>query len=151
MEHLERYEERRPVAARVTGTRYRLHVAEDADTPGGRASPSVPQGTLREALTLAASRYTGLDELLVERARAGVSRTLDVRAYVAAIEVGPVPAEAAPGEGRNLHDPGVTVEYECRVTPSGTARPADVVEALARLSGRALRLVHAERLEISLT
>jgi radical SAM-linked protein len=155
LEHLERYEERRPVAARVTGTRYRLHVAEDVEMPEARAlrdsQGGVVQGDLGEALTLAASRYTGLDKLLVERVRAGVSRTLDVHAYVAVIEIGPADAEVAPGEGCGLQDPGVMVEYECRVTPFGTARPADVVEALARLSGRTLRLVRAERLEISLT
>jgi len=73
--------------------------------------------------------------MLVERRREGRARVVDVRAHVAGVDVlGPA-----------------CVEYTTLVTPRGSVRPEEVVEALARLAGKDLRLVRTERMETVLS
>jgi radical SAM-linked protein len=130
---LERTEEAKPVAARVIGARYRV-VATGSDA----------DGITPEELADGAGRYTRLPEIMVERVRAGGTKTFDVRSFVSGLEVRSV------GDGVGVPSAEIEVEFETAVTPEGTARPEDVVTALGRLLGRSLTPVSAERLAIIL-
>ena len=131
---LQRYYHRRPAAARVSAARYRLTLSAARGGLQERGGEEPPEG-LEGVLDQAAERYTCMEEMLVERRREGTVRTIDVRAYVADLEV----LEPA------------CVEYTTLVTPRGSVRPEEVVEALARLAGKDLRLVRTERMETVLS
>jgi radical SAM-linked protein len=119
------------VAARVVGARYRV-----VATAGAATADLVPEGLVAAGFA-ASRRYTAEKELVVERARAGKRRMVDVRQYVSEVDVA----------GSGL---GLVVSYTAAVTPQGTVRPEEVVEVLGRLACRELVVWRAERLEILL-
>jgi radical SAM-linked protein len=130
---LQPYHHRRPAAARVSAARYRLTLSAAPGSPQeeGGEPPEGLEGILR----VAADRYTCVKEMLVERRREGRTRMIDVRAHVAAVEVlGPA-----------------CVEYTTLVTPRGSVRAEEVMEALARLVGERFRLARTERMETVLS
>jgi radical SAM-linked protein len=125
---LERERGRTGLAARVRAARYRLEIGA-VDAAGTESLPS-PQ-VFAEAL----SGYSTLESMPIERVRGGKRRLVDARRFVDDIRL--------VGEG-----PQVALEYTAAVTPEGSIRPEEVVQVLARLSGTALRLENAERMEI---
>ena len=86
----------------------------------------------------AARRFAAATELPVQETRENVVRTVDVRRYVEEVSV-------APGPGGTC-----TLSYRVAVTPSGSARPERVADALAGLAGVRLQLESITRLELLL-
>lgn len=121
------------LAARVRAARYRLRAVPEAAPETGETpaefDPAVFAG--------AARGYTKAESVPIERVRIGKRRRVDVRAYVEAIDVG-------------AGEEGLVLEYVAAITPQGTVRPEEVVQALAELAGVPLRMTGAERLEIFL-
>ncbi len=114
---LEPYEASRPLPARVVGATYEVRVSP---------SPSGPSGEeLGRILTDAAARFADAAELPLEEAREGRVRRIDVKSYVDRVQVGDGPGSAH------------TLSFRAAISPTGTARPERVVEALAGLVGRA--------------
>lgn len=123
---LDTYDERRAVAARVTGAYYEVEV-ETADL----ADPT--------ALFEAVSRFRSAPSLVVEERRADKVRSLDVKEYVAAVDA------------RALADGCYAVSFRVAVTPHGSARPERVLEALEVLGAPRLNMVRGRRTRIELS
>ncbi len=132
----EPYHHRRALGARVVGAAYRVGVASgEADHTGDAAAGGAPLDL--DVLREAATRYTHSSEIIVKRVRPDGVRHVDVRAYVDRIMV------AAHGET-------AVIGFTAKVTPAGTARPEELVAALAQLAGVPLRPQRVERLFIEL-
>ncbi len=124
---LEPYHHARPVAARVVAARYRVVVA-----------PAYRDRSI-DALILAdaATRYTCATELVVQRKRPDGRRDVDVRAFVDEFSFDEVGDDVA-------------IDFRARVTPRGSVRPEEMVEAVSRLTGVELRSLSVERCAIEL-
>ncbi|MBN1630747.1 MAG: DUF2344 domain-containing protein, partial [Thermoleophilia bacterium] len=124
---LEPYGDPRSLPSRVTGARYEV---------GVRVAP--PEAEAGAVLGEAGGRFTAATELPVEEVREGKVRRVDVRKYVEAISVREGPGGAC------------TLDFRAAVTPSGTARPERVVEALGRLAGLDLEIEWIRRMQVEL-
>ena len=150
---LQRYHHRRPAAARVSAARYRLTLGAGAGGMQQKDGQEPPEG-LEDVLRQAAGRYTCMKEMLVERRREGKARIIDVRAHVVAVQVlgaGDFSSDGVAHSGPVSEPGAVCVEYTALVTPRGSVRPEEVMEALARLAGKDVRLVRTERMETVLS
>jgi len=138
---LEPYGDSRSLASRVTGARYEVRVkVAPPESPAGAGLP-LPVGEaagLLPVLGEAAERFAAAAELLVEEVREGKVRRVDVRRYVESVSV-----RAGPGTACILG-------FRAAVTPSGTARPERVVEALGRLAGLDLEIEWIGRMQVEL-
>lgn len=150
----EPYHLRRSVAARVVGARYRV-IARAGDpseqTPpeedavsarrgGGSGTGRVdgsPVALEASVLREAARLYTCASGIMVDRRRPDGTRQVDVRAFVERVSV-VVEGDTA------------VIGFFASVTPSGTARPEEVVTALSRIAGVPLEIVSVERLALEL-
>ncbi len=126
---LEQYSHARSVPARVVGALYAVGV-RSADVSG--------QGGLCSTLSEAARRFAAATELLVEETRENRVRVVDVRRYVEQVSV-------AQGAGETC-----SLSYQVAVTPTGSARPERVVDALGALAGVRLSIDTITRLELQL-
>ncbi len=108
---LEPYEVARHAAARVVAVEYEVELE------------GAPDADIRSLMELAAERFAAASQLIRQERREDRVRTLDVKMYVGRVEV------ASGGMG------GATVSFRVAVTPTGSARPERVVEALAELAG----------------
>ncbi len=124
---LQLYGGRRSLAARVTGATYEVTVK----AVGTEGAPA------RE-LQKAAQRFAESGELMVEESREGRARQVDVKAYVDQVLV----------EAQGPHS--FIIGFRAKVTPSGTARPERVVQALEMLSGIGLEIQKVTRVRIHL-
>lgn len=121
---LEPYEESRSLASRVTGAEYEVRVRRAPEgATGGRE-----RDDLCRSLEQGAIRFAEARELPVPEVREGRQRTVDVKSYVEAVAVRP--AEPA----------GCSLSFTVAVTPTGSARPERVVDALRSLSGVGLQI-----------
>jgi len=120
----EPYRASRSVAARVVGAKYRVIV-----TTAGPLVASV----LQEAARL----YTCASGIMVDRRRPEGTRQVDVRAFVQHVSA-------------VAHGDTAVIGFSAAVTPSGTARPEEVVAALSRLGGLPLEIRSVERLSLEL-
>lgn len=109
---LERYTERRSLAARVVGASYEV-VVRSGGTTGG----------VEESLARGVELFLASPTLVVAELREGSTRRIDVKKFVDAVAVQP--------EG----DDSFTISIEADLGPSGTARPERVIEVLSVLSG----------------
>ncbi len=132
---LEPYHHRRALGARVVGAAYRVGVSGEGGHTGdaGAGGVSLDAQVLREAAT----RYTHSSEIKVKRVRPDGVRHVDVRAYVDRIMV-------------TAHGDTAVIGFTAKVTPAGTARPEEVVAALAELAELPLTPNRVERLFIEL-
>jgi len=123
------YHNRRAVAARVVGVRYRVVALH----PGGPLDdvPTIDRETLEDACR----RYTCLEGMVVERIRLGRRRPIDVRTYVDRFAAEPIPE-------------GIRLDFGARVTPMGTVRPEEMVRVLGLLLGMELVVGSVERTAI---
>ncbi|NLT35044.1 MAG: DUF2344 domain-containing protein [Gaiellales bacterium] len=120
---------REAAAGQVAAVDYEVQVAvAEAASDGAR---------LRE-LEDASRRYTELSSVEVERRRPGRVQPVDVRQYVDTVKI-------------SAREGAVVMEFRSRVSPAGTARPEEVVRALARLSGIDLEVARAVRVRILLS
>jgi hypothetical protein len=128
---LARYDGPRSLAARVVGATYEVEVRLPPPGTGATAllGASAP-------LAEAAARFTAASTLKVEEAREGRVREVDVKAYVDRLRV------ESGKEG--VH----TLIFRGALTPSGTARPERVVQAMSVLTGLELGIVRITRTEI---
>jgi len=133
---LEPYHHRRALGARVVGAAYRVGVVSgEAGHTGDAGVGGVPLDA--QVLREAATRYTHSSEIKVKRVRPDGVRQVDVRAYVERIMV-------------TAHGDTAVIGFTAKVTPAGTARPEEVVAALAELAGVPLKPHRVERLFIEL-
>jgi radical SAM-linked protein len=128
---LDRYHGRRRVAARVVGARYRLVLTGGVEPPGGDSG-------LAEGLAAGARRFAEATEWMVEEAREGRARSVDVKRYVERVDV----VRGDDGEW--------CAEFTAAVNPLGTARPDTVLRALEQACGFPLSASETLRLEIVL-
>lgn len=129
---LDRHTAQKSLPSRVTGAEFEveLHV------PTEEVRQSVDPGRL---LTEAAARYAAAPTMPVEDRRAGKVRTIDVKRYVERLAVETVGPEH------------YALTFRAAVTPSGTARPERIVEAVSALSGLNLETTGITRTRIELT
>ena len=125
------HEALRSLPARVVGAVYEVRIR--VLSPGPGAGPE--SGLL---LSDASERFERAPALVVEERREGRVRNLDVKAYVDRLRV-------ETGE-QEVH----TLTFRAAVTPSGTARPERIVEAMSALTGLELGIVQIIRTEIEL-
>jgi radical SAM-linked protein len=116
---LGRYEGRRHLAALVKGASFRVSFAVCVDE-GDRAHEDA---TVARALFDGARRFREAAEWMVEEIREDQVRLADVRRYVNYVDV------QRDSAGRWC------VEFAAAVTPTGTARPENVLKALEQASG----------------
>jgi radical SAM-linked protein len=121
----------RSLPARVTGAVFRVELRVHSD---GDASPAAAGALLREAV----ERFEDAAMLPVEERRNGRVREIDVKGYVARLSV----EEDTPGS--------YVLTFRAAVTPSGTARPERVVEAINALSGLEFEIMRITRMQIEL-
>jgi radical SAM-linked protein len=123
---LESYEAARHAAARVVAVEYEVELEAD-------------QGAdLGPVMAIAAERFAAAPQLIREERRDDRVRTLDVKAYVDHVDLVSSGASAA------------TVSFRIAVTPTGSARPERVVEALAELAGIELDMRRGTRTRVVL-
>lgn len=134
---LEPYRAARSVPARVSAAQYEVQI--EARQASGAGAPDQARGTeLCAALAGAAGLFAEATELPIEEEREGATRRVDVRRYVDSVRVEPGPGEAC------------TLTFRADVTPSGTARPERVVEALGVLAGVTLNADRITRSRVEL-
>jgi radical SAM-linked protein len=134
---LEPYEHVKSVAARVVGALYEVRVRASLQDVAS-TEDGVSDDQLCAVLADAARRFAAATELPVQETRESVVRTVDVRRYVEEVSV-------TTGAGGTC-----TLSYRVAVTPSGSARPERVADALAGLAGVRLHLESITRLELLL-
>jgi radical SAM-linked protein len=160
---LESYSDRRRAAARVSVAEYQVVFSVERPEEGGdggRASeaPMAAAEALTAALAEGAKRFAEATDWPVEEIREGRRRVVDVRRYVKELvldpggqaELGDVggPGGRAPGDRAST---GVwTLGFTAAVTPTGTARPEAVLQALALASGLRLKSLSVRRIRIRL-
>ena len=152
---VERYTGRRHLAARVTAASYRLVFTvagggEGAETAG---KPAERQTSVTEALAAGVQRFDASGEWMIEETREDKVRAVDVRKYVRHIELGPAKACGSGAESAEPDGSAVgawCAEFTAAVTPVGTARPENVLKALAQASGLPLVSVETFRTGILL-
>ncbi len=127
---LEPYAGRRHLAARVLGASHRV-VFSAGDTSADPAG-------VEAALWDGAQRFEEAGEWAVQEARQDRVRRVDVRRYVAHIDVRP----SADGEWE--------ARFAAAVTPTGSARPETVLRALEQASGLNLTVLEVFRTDIVL-
>jgi radical SAM-linked protein len=137
---LEPYEARRALPARVVGVSYEVEVDFPAESWGGRS----PTAGLGDAVV----SFGRSSSLVVEESREGRVREVDVKKYVPAVAVRTCAGDSV-GAGKGAEGTS-TLAFEVFVTPTGTARPERVVEALEALAGGALRVRRITRTSIHL-
>jgi hypothetical protein len=93
---------------------------------------------LGPVMAIAAERFAAAPQLIREERRDDRVRTLDVKAYVDHVDLVSSGASAA------------TVSFRIAVTPTGSARPERVVEALAELAGIELDMRRGTRTRVVL-
>jgi radical SAM-linked protein len=123
---LEPYEVVKHAAARVVAVEYEVEL---------EVAPGVDIGP---ALDLAAARFAAAPQLLREERREDRVRTLDVKAYVDHVD----PVSSGPL--------AATVSFRIAVTPTGSARPERVMEALAELAGIEFHMRRGTRTKVVL-
>jgi radical SAM-linked protein len=135
---LEPYHHPRHAASRVTHVEYRVAV-------GARSEADLP-GVLQHA----AEEFTAASELIRQEEREDRIRTFDLKAFVKEVAIDVMADEAdsvsspQPGENR------ATMTFLAAMTPSGSARPQRVVEAMSDLAGVQLKAIHMVRTRIVL-
>jgi radical SAM-linked protein len=130
---------RASVPAEVTGCTYEVEVViRDTGAREGVVADGV------DVLRAAMRSYTEAGSIGVERRRPGEVRVIDVKAFVQNVEVS-TPEPGADG-GRS----SVRIRFRTAVSPRGSARPQEVVEALQRVGGVDLLVRGIERLEIDI-
>jgi radical SAM-linked protein len=127
---LEPYDHAKSVPARVVGALYEVRVRAAGD--------EVVQANLGSVLESAARRFAAAAELQVEESREGVLRRVDVRLYVEQVAV------------TQDADTSCLLSFRAAVTPTGSARPERVVDALSALAGVALQIGAITRLQVLL-
>ncbi len=155
------YEARRSLSARVIGAVYEARVRVLPPGRGARPEPAAPPvvgagpgvgappvvgapplaGTgpgVGLLLVEAAGRFEQAPTLVLEEKREGRVRNIDVKAFVDRLRV-------EPGE-EGVH----TLAFRAAVTPSGTARPERVVQAMSALTGLEFGIVRITRTQIEL-
>ncbi|MHB1344543.1 MAG: TIGR03936 family radical SAM-associated protein, partial [Thermoleophilia bacterium] len=120
----EPYRASQSVAARVAGAKYRVIVT---------TTEPLVASVLQEAARL----YTCASGIMVDRRRPDGTRQVDVRAFVQHVSA-------------VAHGDTAVIGFSAAVTPSGTARPEEVVAALSRLGGLSLEILSVERLSLEL-
>lgn len=140
----------RSIASRVTGASYEvLMKVAGTDAPAGGSGPegdgtagSAAAGATKESagpwLEEAARRFARAAEIVVEETREGRVRRVDVKTYVESVDV--KPAEEALWR----------LQFRAAVTPTGTARPERVVQALGTVGEVTLEIAGITRTEIHL-
>lgn len=123
------YSGRGSLAATVTGASYEVLVEVGEEDS---AQPRIAE------IGSAAEWFEKAFEAVVEEERQGKVRQVDVKKYVDQVTVHP--------QGNNL----ALLSFQVRVTPTGTARPEHVVEALSKLGQVSLRLIAVRRTRIHL-
>jgi radical SAM-linked protein len=169
---LESYSGRRRVAARVNAAAYQvLFSAEGSDLGGSAAGASVARrgaGPVAAALSEGVRRLGEAADWPVEEIREGRRRVVDIKLYLQELVLepgrrGPRDEVGDPilgGADRNRagadavadrNPTGLwTLEFTAAVTPTGTARPEAVLQALAQASGLRLKAVSVRRTQILL-
>lgn len=87
----------------------------------------------------AAERFEKAVEVVVEEAREGKIRQVDVKKHVKKVTIHPQGGSTA------------LLSFRTKVAPTGTARPEHVVRALSKLGGVSLQLLAAKRTRIHLS
>ena len=173
---LEPYSGARSLAARVVAASYEVVVSVAPGPAGaGAAAPqaaapqaAAPQAAAPQAaaelrlggasesghdlcavLAAAADGFRRSPELVVEEAREGRVRRVDVKRYVDVVSVRP--GSVRPGSVRPGSEGLCTLAFRAAITPDGTARPERVVDALGRLAGIGLSIKKIERIEVYLS
>jgi radical SAM-linked protein len=130
------------IAARVTGAGYQVVFSAARPVGGGDGGDGMGEGEggdgLDSALARGARRLEEPGRWVVEDKRQDRVRTVDLEPYVRSFTV----SRDYAGQW--------TLEFETKVTPSGTARPELVLQALQRASGLTLTAVAVRRTHIYL-
>jgi radical SAM-linked protein len=115
------YEAQRRLAARVSSASYEVDfVACPVDKEN--VAPGAEKEAISTRLVAGARRLAEADEWVVEEAREGRLRAVDVKRYVGEVEVSE--------DGRGAW----TARFTAAVTPAGSARPEMVLKALQQAS-----------------
>ena len=140
--------DRAKAAARVESCAYRIELTEtptgSAEDAGLRAGEARTAG-LAAKLADAAEKYNEAAAMVVLRKRPKGDKEVDIKKYVSRVE--PLSGGGIGGHG---HGHGGGIAFEMKVTSEGTARPEEIVAALARLAGREFRPASIVRTGISL-
>jgi len=134
---LDPYSVPRSLPARVTGAVFEVEVRV-LPGRGGADAEVGPHAEVGPLLSGAAGRFEEAPALPLEERREGRVRTMDVKRYVDRLSV---------EEGRQG---SCILAFRAAVTPSGTARPERIVEAMSALSGLEFEITRITRMRIEL-